>query len=274
MTKKSVIIVSIFCGLIALMGVLFGAVFCLRNQEVKVVGDTPIAVSREEIIHAGGLENGQSIFMINKDKTINNIEAKFAYLKVIQIKTTDLMTIQIRVRARHEMFYVHENEKFYVLDEELKVLDILEATTTEPTHLTKIGSGELDISSATMKCDFVGTQQQRQTTYDLYVAMTTVVTKNNGANEVYFTRQDMRDTLLHLDFENLDTYNKIVIDTKFGVNLDIEKPQQDLQTKINICFSTIEQFILDENDKENSGTIKIYYNDIGEMKTVYIPETN
>ncbi len=253
------------------MGVLFGAVFCLRNQEVKVIGGTPISVSREEIITAAGLENGQSIFMIDKNVAINNIESKFSHIKVVQIKTIDLMTIQFRVRARHAMFYAHENDKFYVLDEELKVLDILEPTASEPTHLTKIKSGDLNIDSATMKCDFVGSQTQRDATYNLFVAMNTVVTKMEGEEEVYLTRQDICEMLVEIDFENCETYDKIIITTKHGVKLDIENPSSNLQNKINLCFSTIEQFITDENNKEKSGTIKIYYDEAGIMKAVYIP---
>lgn len=271
MTKKSVIILSIFIGLIVIMGVLFGAVFCLRKQEVQVVGETPITVSREEIITAAGLESGQSIFMIDKDKAINNIESKFSHIKVVQIKTIDLMTIQFIVRARHAMFYAHENDKYYILDEELKVLDILESTATKPNNLTEIKNGDLDIDSATMKCDFVGTQSQRDITYNLFVAMHTTVTKTVDEEEVYLTRQDICEMLLEIDFENHDTYNKIIIATKHGVKLDLENPSNDTQRKINLCFSAIEQFINDQNDKEKSGTIKIYYDEFSTIKTVYIP---
>jgi len=273
MTKRSVVSLLICGGVIALLAILFGVVFCLRNQNVKVVGDSPINVSREEIISSAGINNGQSIFMIDKNKAISNIEAKYSHIKVIQIKTTNLMSIEIRVRARHEMFYAQANEKYYILDEELKVLDILETTSSEPSQLIKIETGDLNIDSASMMCDFLGNKLQQKITYNLFVAMNTVVTKQDEGNDVYLTRDDIRATLLNINFEDYESYNKIVITTKYGVKLDIEKPQDDMQNKINICFSTIKQFIIDAKNKEQSGTIKIFYDINRNLKSIYIPDS-
>lgn len=273
MTKRSIFGLLIFIALIALTGIMFGAVFCLRNQNVKVIDGSTIVVDSSEIIKTAGLKNGQSIFMIDKDKAINNIEKAYPHIKVIQIKTIGLRSIQICVRSRHEMYYTEVNEKFYVLDEDLKVLNIIEEETSEPTNLTKIATGELNISTEAEICDFVGTNHQRNVAYDLFVAMNTVVTKNNGGNEEYLTRQDICDLLKTIEFEEFESFNKVIITTKYGVKLDIENPESNLRNKINICFSTIEQFVLIANNKEKSGTIKIYYDLNNEMQCVYIPET-
>lgn len=275
MTKKSIIWLAIFATLIALIGILFGAVFCLRNQSVKVVDGSTLLVESNEIINTAGLKNGKSIFILDKETAINNIEKKYPHIKVVHIKTIGLRSIEICVRTRHEMYYAEANEKYYVLDEDLKVLDIIEETSSEsePTNLTKIATGDLNIPSTTEICDFIGSEHQRQVAYDLFVAMNTVVTKMDGENEVYLTREDICNTVKTLEFENFNSFNKIIITTSHGVVLDIEKPESNLQSKINVCFSTIEQFIEDANDKEKGGTIKIYYNLNNEMCCVYIPET-
>ena len=116
MRKGSVIALSIIALLLVTAGVLFGAVFCLRSQSVKVVGDSPITISKEDIISTAGLKKGQSIFLIDKEKALNNIEAKFPYVKVIQIKTTSLTEIEFVVRARHKMFYAEDDTKYYIMD--------------------------------------------------------------------------------------------------------------------------------------------------------------
>ncbi|MBQ8615310.1 MAG: FtsQ-type POTRA domain-containing protein [Clostridia bacterium] len=277
MTKKSIIWLAIFVTLIALIGILFGAVFCLRNQNVKVVDGSALLVDKSEIIQTAGFKNGKSIFMIDKDKAISNIEAKYPHIKVVQIKTTGLLSIEISVRTRHEMYYTEANEKYYVLDEDLKVLNIIEETTSEsePTNLTKIVAGEISISTTTEVCDFVGTNHQRLVAYDLFVAMNTVVTKTDGETETYLDREDIKSMLKTVDFEEFDTFNKLIITTKYGVKLDIEKPENNLQNKINICFSTIETFLAstETENKEQSGTIKIYYNLNNEMQCIYIPQT-
>ncbi len=287
MTKKSVIWLSIFGFLIVLIGVLFGTVFCLRTQNVTILGDTPISISKEDIIRTADLKKGQSIFMIDKDEAINKIEATYPYVKVIQIKTTSINEIDIRIRSRHDMCYTKKNNNYYILDEEFKVLNIIEANldeeeTNEPTNLIYIDEGALNISSSTMICDFVGSDYQKNVMYELYISMTTAVTKTEGdgedTKEVYFTRTDMCDMIKDIQFEDYETFNKIIITTKHGVKLDIENPTENLQNKINICFSTIDYFLnsaeVATQEKATKGTIKIYYDLENNQKCIYIPEVN
>jgi len=242
-------------------------VFCLRNQQVKVVGATPITISREEIISAANLKNGQSIFMVDKNKAIQNIESKYPYVKVVQIKTTDLMSVDIIVRARHEMFYTEFNNNCYILDEELKVLDIVQPGV-EPINLTKIENGNLNIDELTLKCDFVGTKKQSKIVSNLFKSMVTVVTKDGQ----YLEREDVKDVLSSIKFETFNTFDKVIITTSYGVKLDIENPSHNLQYKINVCFSTIDEFLIAENNKEKSGTIKLYFDLENNMQCVYISE--
>ena len=112
---------SIVIIFIALTGVLFGAVFRLRSQTVSVIDFDVVEVSKKDIISASGLKNGQSIFMIDKQKAIDNIEAKIPYVKVVQIKTTGITEVEIVLRSRHELFYTEFQDKFLILDEDFIV---------------------------------------------------------------------------------------------------------------------------------------------------------
>ena len=125
MKKGAVITLSIVALILVLTGVLFGAVFCLRTQKVVVLGETPVTISKEDIVSAAGFKKGESIFLLDKEKAISNIEAKHAEIKVVQIKTTSVTEIEIRIRARHKMFYTTFGENYFILDEDLKVLDII-----------------------------------------------------------------------------------------------------------------------------------------------------
>lgn len=273
MTKKQIIGLSITVFIVVITAVLFGLVFRLKNQSVSVVDSTPIAVDKEEIISTAGLKNGKSIFLIDKDKAIQNIEAKYPHIKVVQIKTIGLRSIDIKVRARHEMFYTKFNENYYILDEELKVLQIVDE---QPVNLSQIKEGDITLTEETKVCDFVGTNEQQKVTNDLFVEMSSVATKFDGTEWVYLTREDIRETIKTLDFEKFETFNKIIIETNYGVKLDIENPSSNLQHKINVCFSTIKTFVTSGDDttqeKATKGTIKIYYGITNELQTVYIPE--
>ena len=281
MKKSGVISLSIIIFLIALSGVLFGVVFCLRDQKVIILDKSELEISNEDIIKTAGLKKGQSIFMIDKDKAISKIEAKYPYLKVVQIKTTSVTEIEICLRARHDMFYAKHNNNFYILDEELKVLTIIENNeSNEPTQLTRIEETALNINDLTKVCDFVGNEKQQKAVKELYVALITTVAKTEGegeeAIEVAITREDVCDILKNIQFEVFETYNKMVITTKYGVKLDIENPTQNMQDKINICFATIEHFLSDPQteSKAQTGTIKIFYDIENNQKCVYIPHAD
>lgn len=273
MTKKGFIWLSITLFILTLIAVLFGFVFCVRTQSVKIVDKSILLVDNNEIIKTADIESGTSIFLIDKQQAINNIEAKYPHIKVVQIKTTGLTTIEICVRARFEMYYAEANGNYYLLDEDLKVLNIIEKTDTSfnSNNLIKIQTDDIDIPETTKLCDFVGTDHQRYVAYELFVSMYTTVCKQDGGNKVYFTRDDIRATLEEIDFEYHTSYSRLIISTSYGVKLDIENPENNTQEKINICFSTIDQFVKEGNNKEKSGTIKIFFDGNKEMKCVYIP---
>lgn len=272
MTKKSLIILVIIAFFTTLTALLFGVVFCVRNQSVNIVDKTILLVDNNEIIKTAGIDNGASIFLINKQEAINKIEARYPHIKVVQIKTTGLTSIEFCVRTRYSMYYAEANNKYYIMDEDLKVLKILETNPeTIADNLIKIKSAEIEIPSTTKVCDFVGTSQQKHVVYQLFVAMYTSVCKPGLKDEAYLTRDEIKQTITEIDFENKASYDKLIITTSYGVMLDIENPEDNLQGKINICFSTINKFIELGNNNEKNGTIKIFFDENKEMKCVYIP---
>ncbi len=269
MTKKGFVTLIISSIVIALVIVLFSAVFCLRTQNVTYL-DNKIPVSKQDIISAANLKRGQSIFGIDKDEATNRIEQEYPEVKVVHIKTTSLTTINIIVRHREEMFYIEFDDSFYVVDEDLKVLKIV---NTEPLDLVKIENDTIKISEKTKVCDFVGSKFQRQAIYNLYNAVINNIKANDTLEECY-SREDIKETFTNIKLESKDSYNKIIVTTQYGVKFDIENPLKGLTNKINICLSTMRQLVEDETDnRENSGTIKIYYDTINKtQKCIYIYE--
>ncbi len=278
MGKKGIITLSIFAVLLALIGVLFGAVFCVRTQKVTVEGAGIVDITKNDIVKAGEIKKGKSIFLLDKESAIEKIEKTYPKIKVIQIKTESITKINIRVRLRYEMFYAELNNQYYVMDEDLKVLKIT-AQITDVENLTKLKADDIKLTKSTHLADFVGTNKQRKITSSLYHAMITTFKKDSGGDKVYFERADVIDMIKSVDFETFNTFDKIIIKTKYGVKLDIENPKDDLQNKINICAATINTFLKyneDEidtnNDKEKSGTIRIYFDLEDKQHCIYIPE--
>lgn len=238
MTKKSIIISSILLSIVALMAILFGAVFRLRNVSVEVQPGANITVTNDKIVESANLKKGKSIFMLDKQSAINNIEQTYAEIKVVQIKTTNLMSVKIIVRERKEMFYAEHNSAYYCLDEDLKVLRL---TEVEPTNLIKITT-DIGITSNTKKCDFMS-QDYAKITYDMFVGMYTNV-KVEGR---YAEREDMCNLVESIEIKTAHAltedgnggfeYTNLILKTRAGVVMQIANPNTDLDRKINICFA-------------------------------------
>jgi len=249
--KKTIIISSVIISIFALIAVLFSAVFCLREQSVTFI-DKDIIYTKEAIVSAGGLQNGESIFMLDKDKAIENIESAFPEIKVVQITTLDLMSIDIRVKLRYRTYYVEksldEGSVYCVLDEELKILDIV---STEPTDLIAIDGTLIEDVE---KGDFVLLEHQ-EVLKNLYISIYTTKLTSEGEQ----SHIDMCGLVDSVSFDTGYTlsgeYDRLIIKTRFGIQFDIGEPASNLEYKINVCFSSLSN----EDIDDTSGVIRVYY---------------
>jgi len=253
MSKGKIITISIISFIILLGIVLFSFVFCVRKQTVKFSSE--LSITEQQILDSANIKNGKPIFMLNKEQATANIEQKYPNIKVIQIKTTSFMAIEIVVRERYALYYTENEEQFYVLDEDLKVLD---TTETEPLNLIKIET-KLNVTAQTKKADFLGTTNQQTISSNLFIAMYSAVL-NSEDNQA---RIDMASLVKSIKFEE----DKLLVITHEDVKLEIAKPNFELINKINICFSAIEELTAEQKNKT---TIKILYNADGTEYKGYV----
>ena len=261
MTKVKIILISFLIILIALISVLFGAVFRVRNQVVVCVGEDKQYCEnlKDEILESSGIKNGNSTFMLNKQDAISNIEKTHPYIKVVQIKTTSVTSIEIKVKKRYEMFYSVVNGKNYVLDEDLKVLRISDIA---PTAIL-FNETKLAITNNTEIADFVGTNYHQQISASLVEGLWT---------HARLERDEMISAISSISFENgyslNEAYTRLILATNSGVKIDICKPEVNLAEKLNICFSTLNDDEFTEQQK-SEGTIKIYLDKDGNQQVGY-----
>jgi len=264
MSKGKIITFSIIGIIVVLIGVLFGGVFCLREQKVVVVGEN-IVYSADEIVETAGLKQGRSIFLLDKDTAINNIEKKYADLKVIQIKTTSVTEIEIRVRKRYETYYVKNLGQYYVLDEDLKVLNIVLDEDIEKIaeieNLVKIPA-LTNLNEKTTITSFVGNEIEKNICYNLYTAVYTTQMKDEVGADAH---NEFANLITGISFDkgytaSGEAYNRVIVKTSSGMTFDIGKADSDLQRKINICFATLNS----DDVTDKTGTLSIRYNELGE----------
>ncbi len=246
--KRTLIISSILIILVVLSVVMFNFVFCVRNVSVSYLSEG-ITYAKDDIIRDSKIEKGTSTLMLDKDRAIANIEASFADLKVVEIRTTNLMSIDVRVRARYATYYVErtvdEVSTYYILDEELKVIDI----STSIPSLIRI---DIEINKDIELGDFI-LKNNKESLLGLFKAVYT--TKLDSKDKL--AREEMVQLIESINFDKeytlLGNYDRLVVRLRTGITFDIGKPNEDLEEKVNICFATAEKV---DNTK---GVVKVYF---------------
>lgn len=262
MSKGKIITLSIIGAIIAICCVLFGAVFRLRKQMVIFVGEG-VEYSSEEIVSTAGLKNGKSIFLLDKDKAIANLEEKYADLKVVQIKTVSVARIEIVVRKRYETYYTKYLGNYYVLDQDLKVLNIIPENDDDQIalaeNLVHITSKLENLTQTTKITDFVGNSAQLNMAYNLFSAVysTQMPDKETGSE----AHQKFCELITAISFDVGYTpagtvYNRLIIASSQGTTFDIGQATDNLERKINICFTAI---LKEEISSNPNGKIIISY---------------
>ncbi len=262
----------------------------VQTAETENEGKQKVPLTKEDILSAAGIKKGSSTLLINKTKAATKIEQAYPYVKVIQISTTGVSTIKIRLTCRYEMFYykLDQSSSFYVLDEDLKVLNITQIQPNlpqiNPTSFKNNGTAEttniLKVTNQTKVGDFLTNGNFSQIISSLYVSMYRSVLLNEQGNlrfeeaetTHYATRQEISTIITNITFKIGNTlegnYQRIVLATNCGIKIDIGKPEEDLLTKVNICFSSINQ--MSEEDFSRKGTIMYGYDENGEIEMSYI----
>lgn len=272
MSKGKIITFSIIGFIILLSTVLFGFVFRLRKQIVIVVG-TDVEYSSNDIIATAGLKNGKSIFLLDKELAISNIENKYADLKVIQIKTISATQIEIFVRKRYEAYYTKYLGNYYVLDQDLKVLKVIpeneDSEIAQAENLVHITTKLDNLNDVTKQSNFVGSSNQQNMTYNLFSAIysTQMPDKETGA-EAYLKFCELVDAVSFDVGYTSDgkLYDRLIVKTKQGLIFDVGQATNNLERKINICFATMNS---EQIADKTQGVIKIFYKTLTEERITY-----
>lgn len=261
MSKRKITLLIILGIFIGLSIYLFGFVFRLKNQSVKVVGEK-VLYSAEEIISASELKNGKSIFLLDKQQAIENIENKYADLKVIQIKTTNINSIEICVRARYETYVVKNNGMYFILDEDLKVLEKSSNEDYVNTlNLVEIKTSLENFSESTQKCDFVGNSIQKDIFYNLYVSIHTNTTISNSLPTGTESHNAMCEIINSVSINSVGAKDGskdsiLNIETNYGIKFIIHNANSNLVKKFDACFQ-----LMNDSSKiqdKTKGTIELF----------------
>ncbi len=150
MKKKLIITFSVIGGIILLLIILLFTLFGVKN----VVLDLRTYNSRfsseevqQSVIKSGEFAYNMPIFFQDKKSYISKLEKNNPYLKVINIESKFPNTLSIKCMDREEVFAIKmSDERYFILDEDLKVLEVLTSFDSTQTNAILLG-GEISVDN-------------------------------------------------------------------------------------------------------------------------------
>ncbi len=273
MTKRAVIITtSILVGIIMIITILFGAVFRVRDIKLNYSAEFYYKDQVDNILSVSELKKNTSIFDINQDEIIKNIESNYPYARVDSVNLTSFTSVDIKLSNREPLYYFAENEICYILDEDCKVLDIVSIQDYNDRNYNYIMLDGVFSASENINVAHFINGKYSTILGNLYKALysNAMIEVDNGSGEFeakYLEREDMleriKDVRFNKEYELNGELDKLTITTSYGVKISIIEPQKDLDNKINRAFSAFR--VLQARDRKDgsaliqSGEINVDY---------------
>ena len=138
MKKKLIITFSVLGGIIVLLVILLFTLFGLRNVSLDLRtynSNFSSTEAQESVIESGNFAYNMPIFFQDKQAYIDNLEKANPYLKVINIESKFPNSLIVKCVDREELFAIKmADDKYFILDEDLKVLNIVNSFTSTQTN--------------------------------------------------------------------------------------------------------------------------------------------
>lgn len=160
--KKLTICLFVLLLLVLAIVILAFTLFSLKESSLEFKTETKnLNQETKNKIVERVLENKRSVLFLNKTRISADLEKQFPYLKIINIETKIPNKVVVHCAEREEFFAISSNGKTYFMDEELKILRIVNAP-----YESEIGAPVLLVYKG-VKVDETSSSTISQTTLDL-----------------------------------------------------------------------------------------------------------
>ena len=261
MKNKRLTIILIILIFLTVFVVLSSAIFSLKIVELNFLSDIDVLTGQEEhIIDGGNFRYNENIFFSNKTNYVNNLEKNNPYLKVINLETKFPNKILINAVERNECFVIKlSNNKYAVVDEDMKVLKLLDVYNNTTSNGIAILNSEL--------------KEQLLTDGDFFDV------SNDYYKVLFDSFREWKDSYEQIKqkVESIElNYNKtdqLLIKMRSGVKILLQKSSNQMSDKTNYAFSIYDTTEINGEavDYTQNGTIYIYET-LTEIKGSYIPD--
>lgn len=247
--NKRLLIVFICLAVLVLILVCGAIVFTVKDIDVLVAGDN-VNIDKAEIVASSGIKKGVSIFTLDEQEIINNIEKAVPYAKVTDIERAFPNKVRISIEYRQAVVAVSvkNSDNFLILDANMKILEVTK--NLNAYNVIKIDGLELELTDlGNVKGSFVNLEADK---------INTLFNTLLGLKEVSISGDrfiDFVDTISFVDRENY-----MLVGTSKGVNIVIRRytnAKEDLQAMA--CYNKFNK-LNDSQREDNSAYIYVKNN--------------
>lgn len=245
---KIAVIVSVL-AFIAIIVVLASAVFCVKKTEVvwyKTPSTTLASVSNELLLEKSGVGN-QSVFLLDREKAVSNIETAFPDVRVINVEVVWPNVMKVHAAEREQVYAVPiKNGKFALVDEYFKVLQVVDSFTSTKTNAILVNTDAVK-----------DMEYKRADTINLFGKSVWL----NIYNAFLELERDLVDFRAIISNVTL-TEATLTINTHMGVTIKLEKPFANTRAKMRLALKTFDY--LTTEDYPNC-VVEVLVNEDGEL---------
>lgn len=261
MTKKKVIaLFSILFVIVTIIVVM--TTFTLKSVSIFFVSPTTQSFDTTQMIKDGQFAMGRSLFAQKKEEYIKKLEKKTPFAKVLKIETKFPNKFIVHVEERQPLYALYNGVEntYVVLDEDFKVLTILDEE--EYLDRFKVQPIIFECSNYTVvynfgEGDFISLSSTNQV----------LQTLSKSLQSYDYDLLAIKNMIKDVQYNMLN--NQLMISTYYGTTILIDKTDYMLDRKIGIAFDGYEQL-----KQENMTDIAIMVSDDGSEVTYEFGQRN
>lgn len=205
---------------------------------------------KDDLLKSSEIKQKTSVFFINKEKAVNNLEKKYPNLKIVNIETTFPNGLKFHLAQREELYATKNSLDFYsIMDSDFKILNVISKAefqnlSIKPIEIEFVDSQLINLSQG----EFIKKTQHTKMFEDLSKSLLI------NSRDVIEQKTIFKEMIL------LDNMLKITL--RDGFEIKVYNPQQELHKKTTAMMLRMGQIY---PNYQNDYVLEIYLTQDGEL---------
>lgn len=250
--KKLAVLLTILV-FFAVVVVLSSTVFSLGGVSLKFHSTTSVLTGQEtQILESGNFKYGENVFFSSKKAYKNALEKANPYLKVLNIETVFPNKFIVNAVERNETYvFKMNNNKYYITDESLKILKILDEFQNNTTNAIVVNNSGLTSQTQLVEGNFFAVENNFYSVlFDCFREWDTSYVSLKSKIES-----------IEMDYNNYA--DRLLVNMRSGVQIIVRNAKSSLSNKLNLAFSFYDTDTINGQpvDYTKSGIIEVFENE-------------